>query len=95
MYDSDDLDDYSDSYRYYDEGLMELENRLGIGCVRSFIRDSGLWHNDAGGDVFDIQDGAYTRTEPLTYYRTGIDEVCADWVQFGYELVAKGDYSTC
>ena len=85
----DDLDDYSDSRRYYNDGVIELEDKLGlVGSLRPFIRFSKLWHNVYGSYIFDQKPIAYKRTYGDI---VDIDEVCADWVQFGYELVTKGD----
>ena len=85
----DDLDDYSDSRRRYNDGIIELSKRLGVGGIRSFIEDSGLWHNDHGRAVFNTHCKAYPRS--IVTKAIDIDDVCADWVQFGYNLVTKGE----
>ena len=80
---------YSSGRRCFEEGIRELENKLGVTCIKSFIWNSRLWHNAMGGDVFAIRNDAYIRTN--SQKTIGLDEVCSDWVQFGYNLVAEGE----
>ena len=81
---------FNEGYRSYIDGYQELAHRLDVKCVTNFVSESGLWHTDEGIFVFSASPIAYGGTSYVD-----INEVCADWVQFGYELVAKGDYSTC
>ena len=57
--------------------------------------NSGLWHNDCGGAIFGAGYAAYRRSEAyprsIVTKAIDIDDVCADWVQFGYNLVTKGE----
>ena len=77
---------FGGGHRIYIDGYRELAHSLDVNCVANFVSESGLWHNDQGPAVF-WHDSPYHRSEP---HKISLDDVCADWVQFGYELVTKG-----
>ena len=75
-------------HRLYRDGVKELSNRLDVKRAGVFVHESGLWHNGAGGDVFGDRCTAYRRS--IVTKAVGIDDVCRDWIEFGYNLVTKG-----
>ena len=85
------FDIYADHkfYRHYQNGITKLADKLDLDVITHFVFLSGLWHNTEGAEVFDPTLCAYNRNEVYNYIT--IDDVCADWVQFGYELVAEGE----